>query len=377
MEKLTQEFIENQFKNRGYLVLDVYIDNQTPILCEKNKYKAYISYANFSMGKDPSFFKLTNPFVKENMELYIKRMDSSVKVLNIERIIKGNKKRILLTLQCSCGDIYTKLWDDIYNKRKNRRIICNKCSLKIRGKNHRKDKQEFINKFNKEGYKILENIDNATRDKYIKVEDKNGYIGSISYNKILQNRKMAILDIRGNKENYILNLNHYCKLNGIKSKAVAFSDNQKWTRQGIQFVCECGNKFETSVASFQNGKIFCDVCSKRISRYEQIIKKFLHNNGISYIYQYYINSCRDILPLPFDFFINGKLLEVDGEGHYKPCNFNKCSDKDAILSFQSTQRHDKIKNDYCRKHKIPLLRVSYEDIKNNVYKQKIMQFIKE
>lgn len=375
MIKLTQDFVEKQFKNSGYVLLGVYTDGQTPMLCEKNGYKAYINYANFSIGRSPSFFRLDNPFVEENMRLYIKRVDSSVKVLKIKRIVNGNRKRILLTLQCSCGNVYTKLWDDIYNR--NSRLICQKCSLKIRGKNHRKNKQEFINKFIEAGYKFLEDIDDVTRNDYIKVENKDGYVGYISYNRLLQNRKIAIFDIRSNKENYIYNVNRYCELNGIKSRAIRFSDNQKWTKIGIQFQCECGNYFETSIASFQTGKIVCDNCSRKISRYETIVKNFLEDNHIPYIYQYVINSCRDVLPLPFDFLVNNKLIEIDGEGHFNPVCFHYDTMYKNETRFDYTKRHDMIKDEYCKKFNIPLLRISYLEIKDDSYKNKIIQFIKE
>ena len=43
-----------------------------------------------------------------------------------------------------------------------------------------------------------------------------------------------------------------------------------------------------------------------------------------------------------------------------------------------TTKHDKIKNDYCQKYNIPLLRIPYWDIKNSDnYKQIISNFLKE
>lgn len=64
--------------------------------------------------------------------------------------------------------------------------------------------------------------------------------------------------------------------------------------------------------------------------------------------------------LPFDYFlpIQNILIEFDGEQHCKK-KF-KMSDKD----FEDLQKNDKIKNEYCKKHNINLIRISYLDFDN-------------
>ena len=47
------------------------------------------------------------------------------------------------------------------------------------------------------------------------------------------------------------------------------------------------------------------------------------------------------------------------------------------MTFLLTQQNDKIKNEYCKRKNIPLLRISYNDINNGDYKDKILQFIKK
>lgn len=88
-------------------------------------------------------------------------------------------------------------------------------------------------------------------------------------------------------------------------------------------------------------------------------------------------DCRNILPLPFDFYIPNKnlLIECDGEGHYFPCNFNQCSKEDGIKSFELTKHNDKIKDIYCKSKNIKLLRIPYWEFKTDKWKNKINQWL--
>lgn len=96
----------------------------------------------------------------------------------------------------------------------------------------------------------------------------------------------------------------------------------------------------------------CPKCIK--SKGELYIQKYLVDNGIEYESQFKIDDCRDTLPLPFDFMIivnkKMKLIEFDGSQHYN---------HSELFNNKNVAEHDKIKNDYCLEHKIPLLRIPY------------------
>lgn len=76
-------------------------------------------------------------------------------------------------------------------------------------------------------------------------------------------------------------------------------------------------------------------------------------------------------PLPFDFgiLVNGKelLIEFDGEQHEKPIKYFG-----GIKKAQEIKLYDQIKNDYCEKNNIPLLRLN---AKSRIYND-IHEFIK-
>lgn len=368
MKKLDNFFVMQKFGEEGIEVKDIYKGNNIPLLCKKNGYKFYMSYVSLTEGKNPTIFGFNNPFYKENMFHYLKNKFPDIKILDFKIIIKSQKKRALFVLQCSCGQTFKKTWDTLF---RGKYCVCNQCLNKILGKKRIKDKNEFIQMFTQRGYTILQKIDGCTRGSLIEVCDQKGFKGYTSYAKLRDGKKMSVFDTRINKKYYIYNINIYCVQNGIKSRALSFSEKNKWTRQGIVFKCQCGDIFETSIASFQNGKILCDKCSRLLSSYERKVKDFLEDNNIDYIYQYRINSCRDVLPLPFDFFLinEKKLIEVDGEGHFYPRKTKEL--------FEIVKKHDYIKNSYCKKFNIPLLRIEYKDFKTDVYIKKIKQFIKK
>lgn len=107
------------------------------------------------------------------------------------------------------------------------------------------------------------------------------------------------------------------------------------------------------------------MCSK--SHGERSITKWLEDNTIEFIPQYRFDNCRDVEPLPFDFYLpeHNICIEYDGEQHFKPVNFGGVSDERAMINFNKTQEHDAIKNNYCKHNNIMLVRISYLD-KNNI-----------
>lgn len=382
LEKLSYDIIKDRLCVLGYKIItqeSEYKNTQQNIICEKDGLKSFCSVADILTKKGTSkrFFSLSNPFCKENMIKYLSNVDKDAEVLEIKQIQKGDKKRILLSIKCSCGEIFIRTWDDaksgIYGTK------CQKCALKGRGKNHREDIADTIKAFAERGYKIIGNTNEILRNVPIEVETNDGYRGFISYNRIKQGRNFEIFGLRQNKKNFIHNANVWSNLNGVGTEVICFCDEKKYTTQGIRCKCQCGNEFITSIASFQSGKNKCDVCAASNSKYERMVRDFLEENDIEYIPEYRINSCKDILPLPFDFYIKScsKLIEIDGQGHYYPCYFNNMSEENAKKSFDAAVKHDKIKNDYCKKYNIPLLRIPYWEMDDGSYKNKIIQFIKD
>lgn len=338
----------------------------------KQEYKIYENYTPFS-------FK--NPFRDENIHILVNNINKDIEIIDIKEIIKSKRKRILVTMKCKCGNTFSKTLDGI--GRKNRCLECKECYGKSRAikkmKKLSKDRIKYIESL---GYEILsDNIEYFKNTDLLLLKNKEGYIGYSNYANLKKGSDMTIFSMNINKDNFIYNANVYCKNHGLNTKVIGFSDNQKWTRQGIKCQCECGEYFETSIASFTvSDKHRCDKCSIKTSKWCKSVEDFLKENNISFTKEFVFNDCRDILPLPFDYHlnINNGLIEVDGEQHFnqKGYTFGKTIEQRRI-GFEKLKYHDDIKNEYCKRKNIKLLRISYKDIENNSYKDKIMQFIKE
>ncbi len=141
-------------------------------------------------------------------------------------------------------------------------------------------------------------------------------------------------------------------------------------KQNLRFICpECGNEFISSLKNFQqHGGQVCKDCSNYESLGEKKVRYFLENNNIDYIPQKWFPDCRDVYPLPFDFYLidMNTIIEFDGQQHFVQSNL-------FPETLELIQKHDKIKNNYCVSNSINLIRIPYTDINkvNNILENKL------
>ncbi|AZO96149.1 helix-turn-helix transcriptional regulator [Halocella sp. SP3-1] len=120
---------------------------------------------------------------------------------------------------------------------------------------------------------------------------------------------------------------------------------------------KCGSIFQMTVSGFMKGQHQCRYCAKRLSSYEIKMKKLLEKANVDFIEQYTFDDCRYKEKLPFDFaiFNNEKLvslLEIDGRQHFEPVLQFGGKEK-----FKDIRMKDKIKNNYCKRNGIKLVRI--------------------
>lgn len=127
--------------------------------------------------------------------------------------------------------------------------------------------------------------------------------------------------------------------------------------------------FTTSLKHFrQHGGQVCEDCRRKESIGERKIRQWLEKNNIEFIQEKWFSDCRDINPLPFDFYLPQKniLIEFDGKQHFEETHFfsfRRINNKfNTITSY--TKYHDFIKTEYCNKNNIILLRIPYTEINN-------------
>lgn len=122
----------------------------------------------------------------------------------------------------------------------------------------------------------------------------------------------------------------------------------------------CGTPFTTSLVLFtQHGGQMCPDCKDTESIGERRIRNYLESHNIAFEQEKWFVDCRDIKPLPFDFYLSDYniIIEFDGEQHYKQGHFTH-----SHLSY--IQAHDTIKNEYCKNNNIGLIRIPYWDMNN-------------
>lgn len=120
----------------------------------------------------------------------------------------------------------------------------------------------------------------------------------------------------------------------------------------------CNRVFNSRPGNFMTNKS-CPLCSKDgKSRGEEKIFNILQSMDIKFIREKRFIDCKNLRPLPFDFYIPSKnmIIEYDGEQHFKP-KFNE-------KSFEDTKKNDKIKNEYCKSKNIKLIRIPYTEFDN-------------
>lgn len=110
----------------------------------------------------------------------------------------------------------------------------------------------------------------------------------------------------------------------------------------------------------------CEKCMLDYTQSKAVcdIEQSLHN--INYIKEKRFDECRNVNPLPFDFYIEdlNLCIEYDGKQHYKPI---KSWGGEEYLKRQ--QLHDSIKSKYCKDNGILLLRIKYTEDHVSVLKK--------
>ena len=123
--------------------------------------------------------------------------------------------------------------------------------------------------------------------------------------------------------------------------------------------CDCGNECDVRGTSLRNNHTQSCGCIK--SQGEFKIAQILNENNILFKKEKSFNDCRfkDTNTLAkFDFYINNKyIIEYDGIQHFEKTGFNHDN-------LEKRQEHDEFKNQYCKKHNIPLIRIPYTHYEN-------------
>lgn len=126
--------------------------------------------------------------------------------------------------------------------------------------------------------------------------------------------------------------------------------------------CDCGNITYVPTGNLQSNHTMSCGC-KKISHGEIKIAQLLIKNNIPFETQKTFSDCISPIgyPLRFDFYVNKKyIIEYDGEQHFDVIS-SSWSTKEQV---KKTQLYDKIKNEWCERNNVPIIRIPYTKLKN-------------
>lgn len=144
-------------------------------------------------------------------------------------------------------------------------------------------------------------------------------------------------------------------------KLVVIERTSKRSNKQVVYKCKC----DCGGTAFVRGSKLSDgstsSCGCLSSKGEELIAKILRENNIQYEKQKTFEACRNPKTnalLRYDFWVNDSyLIEYDGEQHFKNKGFGHDNLKER-------KERDELKNNFCRKQGIPLIRIPYTRYKN-------------
>ena len=103
------------------------------------------------------------------------------------------------------------------------------------------------------------------------------------------------------------------------------------------------------------------------SKGESIIHHFLLKHNIAVQFQKRFEDCKNVIPLPFDFYLPdyNMCIEFNGRQHYNWKDYvfsNSISNEERKILFEEQKRRDNIKKKYCEDNGIRLLIIPYWDL---------------
>ena len=152
----------------------------------------------------------------------------------------------------------------------------------------------------------------------------------------------------------------------VSENGVKFIRPVEKNKKGVWvYECECpicGSLFNAIPARVNNDHVQSCGCMLKmhLSKAHIMIDNYLEECGVNYKKEYSFPDCKYKQALKFDFVIfhNDDVIgvcEYDGQQHFKPIKY-----WGGEKSFEETKARDKKKDDYCKKHNIPMLRLNYK-----------------
>jgi DNA-directed RNA polymerase subunit RPC12/RpoP len=382
-KKYSYQEVKTIVENNGYVLLDdEYINCDTKInIQDKNGYKYITTFERFMINVVKikggiNKFDISNPYTIENIELLLKISDVDL-FLNIGQKWSGNHTK--MNFYDSDGYKYSVTFNQILN--------CIKSGGGLRkfdiGNIHTIDNIENWIKLNNKSYYLIKGQKYINGNKKLKFKclrchpDENPFetnFENLLYNEFGCNYCGSRVVGKYNNLEYIYP-DIAKEWDYIKNYPVTPADVLPHSGNKYYWVCpDCDNSYSVKVCTRTDGRLSgCPKCKK--SKMEKKIEKFLEQNNIRFEPQKRFFDCRDLYPLPFDFYLLefNLLIEAQGRQHFEPVDCFGGESKFIIL-----KTHDTIKKEYCVNKNINFLEINYkhfDDIEDILIKELKLNFL--
>lgn len=269
------------------------------------------------------------------------------KLLNIKR----RNNRTYITVECCNGHITEKIWQG-----KNNVSGCKYCQ---RENNKKWKKEDIIDFVKNEGYEFIDIFnENGLMSKIIvwcgnpNHKPYEVLFGNFKGNKGKQGTKCEKCNrSKWEEQNIIEYIEKY------KYRFIKFIEFKK-VLSIVEVECPKNHKYNVSFRKFLEGHR-CPCCNE--SKGERRVSEVLEKYNINFEQQYKFNECKLKKSLPFDFYLPDYncCIEFDGLQHKYISEYFGGLDK-----FVSIVISDTVKNEYCKKNNIKLIRISYQEFNN-------------
>lgn len=358
VSKYSYEEVKKVFDERGYELLEKeFINSYTPLKYRCIKHPSEEQKISFilllrdagcqycSGNKTHTYEDVKNIFNSRGYEL-------------LEKEYKNNHVRIKYVCSYHPNDIQNISLHNLLQG-----SGCKKCGKENMAITRRRSIEEVKKEFTKRGYELLEN----------------GYINGKTFMRY-QCPRHPEKDTKISYDSLILgNGCPYCSGNAkytIEEAKQIFLKygfellENKYVNNKVKMKYRCKKHPEhiqrKCLSDLLSG-FLCPYCSSHLeSKLSTKIEEWLFGSGMFYKKEYKFDGCKFRDNLRFDFYlpIYKICIEADGKQHFEPATFGGISKERAIKNFELTKKKDKIKDDYCKKKGIKLIRVPYLEIEN-------------
>lgn len=133
-------------------------------------------------------------------------------------------------------------------------------------------------------------------------------------------------------------------------------------KQKVKILCPEHGYFLQIADDHQRG-IGCSKC--KASHGERAIRSYLQLKSINFVEQSKFETCKNIRPLPFDFYLQDYdiLIEFQGEHHFEPKTKNRMfGANNPYEEYLKIKHNDDIKSRWCEENDKKLILINYKDI---------------